>query len=361
MRVVHVIARMNAGGTAQYLDKLVTGLNSFQIESSILTGFVQAGELEDSVTYNLPIIRIPALGRRISIVSDLRARREIKRILNELQPDIIHTHTFKAGFLVRTISTSTPIVHTFHGHLLDDPEFAGFKKRIIIQLERLLARKAVALVTVGKRVTDELLDSKIGKASQYSSIPPGVSPLQQLERNEARKLYNLPKDAVVGVWLARFAPVKNPFRMVEIAKQFPDVIFVMGGTGNLIDEVKYSAPENLHVIGWTKANELLSAGDFLISTSENEGMPVAFIEAQMMGIPVIATDVGSVSEVVLDRETGRVVENSDLAIALNEFLNQPASWSVYADAATSARNRFSVETMISRHIELYKSILNKSG
>ena len=108
-RILHVIARMNVGGTARYLDVLVRG-----IEGSVLaTGYVQGDEIEDDCVKNLPIIRIPHMGRKISIFNDIRAFLELKRIVNDVKPDILHTHTFKAGLIGRLISGNHKRIHTF--------------------------------------------------------------------------------------------------------------------------------------------------------------------------------------------------------------------------------------------------------
>ena len=133
--VLQVIARLNLGGTAKYLITLNNGLNKAGINSLIATGYVQTGEIEDLEVKKLKPIRIKNLGRKISLINDLKAAKEVREVILMVNPDIIHTHTFKAGLLVRAqrnrieegIGKKPKFVHSFHGHLFDDPEFKGFK------------------------------------------------------------------------------------------------------------------------------------------------------------------------------------------------------------------------------------------
>jgi glycosyltransferase involved in cell wall biosynthesis len=245
--------------------------------------------------------------------------------------------------------------------LLDDPEFSGLKSKIIIGLERKLAKKSAKLVTVGRRVADELLEQNIGQRTQFVNIPPGVVPVVVTPKQQALKNLNLEDDGkpLVG-WIARVTGVKNPMRALEVADALPDTRFVMAGGGDLLDQVKAAAPENVTVLGWAEAADLFGATDIILSTSENEGMPVALIEAQLAGKPVVATDVGSVSEVILNHETGIVTNKNPGSIASAvEFLLLDKAKREEMGRLAIARSQalFSVERMINAHIELYKSIV----
>jgi glycosyltransferase involved in cell wall biosynthesis len=361
MRVLHVIARLNVGGTARYITQLANELPKHGIETFIATGFVQGAEIEDESAQSIDLIRIPSMGRSINPIKDHFARKQLDKIISEVKPDIIHTHTFKAGYVIRMKKQSVPVIHTFHGHLLDDPEFSGFKSKIIIELERMLAKKSAKLVTVGRRVADELLEQKIGYRTQFVNIPPGVVPVNVTPKQQALKNLNLYDDGkpLVG-WIARVTGVKNPMRALEVADAMQDTRFVMVGGGDLLEQVKAAAPSNVSVIGWADAADLFGAADIILSTSENEGMPVALIEAQLAGKPVVATDVGSVSEVILNHETGIVTNKNagSIATALESLVIDKAKREEMGRLAIArAQALFSVERMINAHIELYKSIV----
>ncbi len=361
MRVLHVIARLNVGGTARYITQLANELPNHGIETFVATGFVQGSEVEDPSAQSIDLIRVPAMGRSIRPIKDHLARKQLDKIIAEVKPDIIHTHTFKAGYVIRMKKQPVPVIHTFHGHLLDDPEFSGFKSKVIIEVERMLAKKSAKLVTVGRRVADELLEQRIGHRSQFVNIPPGVVAVDVTPKAQAVKNLNLQNNGtpIVG-WIARMTGVKNPMRALEVADALPDTQFVMAGGGDLLDQVKTAAPSNVSVIGWADAADLFGASDIILSTSENEGMPVALIEAQLAGKPVVATDVGSVAEVILNHETGIVTNKNagSIATAVESLILDKTTREEMGRLATArAQALFSVDRMINAHIELYKSIV----
>jgi len=361
MRVLHVIARLNVGGTARYITQLANELPKHGIETFVATGFVQGAEVEDESAQSIDLIRIKSMGRSIRPIKDHLARMQLDTIIAQIKPDIIHTHTFKAGYVIRMKKQPVPVIHTFHGHLLDDPEFSGFKSRVIIEVERMLAKKSERLVTVGRRVADELLEQHIGKKDQYVNIPPGVVALDVTPKAEALKNLTLQDDGkpIVG-WIARVTGVKNPMLALEVADAMPDTHFVLAGGGDLLEKVMEKAPSNVTVVGWAKAEDVFGASEIILSTSENEGMPVALIEAQLAGKPVVATDVGSVSEVVLNHETGIVTNKNagSIALALETLLLDKQKRTEMGTLATSRANAlFSIDRMINAHIALYKSIV----
>jgi glycosyltransferase involved in cell wall biosynthesis len=359
MRVLHVIARLNVGGTARYITRLAEELPKHKIETFVATGFVQGSEQEDPSAKNLKVIRIPSLGRQINPIKDHFAFKQLLKVVTEVKPDILHTHTFKAGYIGRiktkeinrAAGKQVKFVHTFHGHLFDDPEFSGIKSSVITSLERRFAKRTDAIITVGAQVGKELLERNIGQPKQFTNIPPGVEPLKLPKAK--------PRTKVTIGWIARVTGVKNPLRALEIAKLFPDAQFLIAGGGDLLDQVKAQAPINTKVLGWTDAAKLFASSDIILSTSENEGMPIALIEAQLASKPVVATNVGGVSEVVLNNKTGFVTKKStqELTKALEKLTASKALRTAQGKAAKAhATKAFSVEKMISAHVALYKKL-----
>jgi glycosyltransferase involved in cell wall biosynthesis len=214
---------------------------------------------------------------------------------------------------------------------------------------------------VGQRVADELVELNVSVKAQYISIAPGVKELSITPRTEALKNLGITDDGrpIIG-WIARVTGVKNPKRALEVARAIPSAHFVMAGGGDLLEEVKEAAPSNVSVVGWAKAEDLFGASDLILSTSENEGMPIALIEAQLAGKPVVATDVGGVSEVIANHETGLVTNKNagSIAAALNSLILDTQKRTRMSTLATSrARALFSVEQMIKAHVSLYRSIV----
>lgn len=354
MKVMQVIARMNVGGTARYVGRIAQDLPNQGFDMLLVTGQVQGSEVEDPILDQLAIQRIQRLGRRINPLDDVRARHELRAAIRFHNPDLIHTHTFKAGALVRSLNLDIPVVHTFHGHLFDDPDFSGRKARIISLIERLLAPRTARIVTVGEVVGQDLLQRGIGTPDQYVSIPPGVDALELPARDDAREQLQISTDALVVAWVARVTEVKGPGRVLAIAEHFPDTTFLMAGGGNLLEDMRRSAPANLRVLGWMPTADVYAAADIALSTSFNEGMPVSLIEAQLAGLPVVANDVGSVREVVQDEFTGFVGANSDLVENLRILVRDATLRREMASMAQDrAQRTFSPERMLNAHSDLY--------
>ena len=346
---------MNVGGTARYVSELVEAIPN----SKLATGFVQGSEVEDPSVSQLPVVRINHLGRKISLVNDYKAWRELREAVRECKPEIIHTHTFKAGLIGRLVRGKHKHIHTFHGHLFEDRSFSGLEKKIITLIEKWLAPRADVLISVGHNVGKELREEGIGVGQKWVSIAPGVEALTLLEQSDARKSIGVNESEMLIGWMARMTSVKNPNLLLQVASRLPDVQFVMAGGGDLLETIKSNAPENVKVIGWADAATFWSAVDIAISTSDNEGMPVALIEAQLAGLPVIATNVGSNSEVIQDEVTGLIASRSVDALvdAVNRFTSLPSLIRTQGGKGRErASKEFSLEKMIRSHADLYREV-----
>jgi len=346
---------MNVGGTARYVGDLIANIPG----NELATGFVQGLEIEDQIVSKLHVHRIPHLGRRIDPRNDFRAWLELRRLIRELKPDVVHTHTFKAGLIGRLISGNHKRVHTFHGHLFEDQSFSRLKQLAITLIERYLAKRTDQLISVGERVGKELRERGIGRHQTWISVPPGVKPLSLVTKELARKTYGIGSPEILVGWMARVTSVKNPRLFLQVAKALPDVHFVMAGGGDLFETIAKEASSNIKILGWANSQEFWAAVDIAVSTSDNEGMPIALIEAQMGGIPVVATNVGSTSEVIGDRETGFITTNSveDISNAIQALINDERLRKDFSAAAIiQSRAKFNFDAFIDRHKELYKTI-----
>lgn len=361
MRILVSLTRANLGGVSKYVAKLAHSLIGAGYEVLVVIGEVQSSELEDSVISGLPIRRIPSMGREISLLSDFKAISRFKDVVKEFQPDIIHSHMSKAGFVTRIISKAwyrrhgnPVIVHTFHGHSFSEPEFEGIKRSIFLVIEKILAKRADGLISVGEETKNELQELGVGSENSFINIPPGVEFPRLISQESARHIFSLDEKCYVVAWIGRMTSVKNPRAVLDIAKMLPNTTFVMAGGGELLDEIESVAPANVTVLGWADSNIVLSACDVVLSTSHHEGMPLALIEAQLAGKPVVATKVGSVSEVILDQETGFVGSQKELIEFLELLNNYPKlREEMGIKARTRARELFTVERMVEKHRTLY--------
>lgn len=347
--VVHVIARMNVGGPAAILVELLEHLP----DQSLLTGEVERGEADHLTLRSpgTPATRVPGLGRSPRAGDDVRALTFLTRELRRRRPDVVHTHTAKAGALGRVAARAAgvpAVVHTFHGHLLHG-YFSPSVTRAVVATERLLARASDRLVAVGEQVRDDLLDARIGRAEQYVVIAPGIGVRTPPTRAQARALLGVDGPVVASV--GRLIAIKRPDRLLAVARLLPDVTFLVAGEGPLLAPTRAAAPPNVRFLGWRGDVEVVhAAADAALLTSDNEGMPVSLIEAALCGTPAVSTDAGSAREVV----TGEVVgpDPSQLAAAVRRVLAQDLG----PQARRAAEHRFGVQGMLEAHRRLYAGL-----
>lgn len=356
-RILHVIARFNRGGTARYLDNLLQGLGE-QFQILLAVGHVQENEVEDSKLAKIDFVRIEHLGRKISPVRDFWAYLELRSTVKHFKPQIIHSHTFKAGVLARLMFFRIPKVHTFHGHLMDDPEFSKRALQIIINIERHLAKVTKKLITVGEQVSKDLLQVGVGKHDQYISIVSKGQRLDFISREEARAKLNIHIATPVVLWMARMVPVKNPLLALEVARLLPEVSFLMAGDGELIDQLRDQDLLNVRLLGWVKPADVIPVADILLSTSFNEGVPYTLLEALSAGIPVVATKSGAIAELIEDQVTGCLVSNvpEEIAMQINDLLSNSKQRIFMArQALIQSKLHSKVADMVSAHIDLYSA------
>jgi glycosyltransferase involved in cell wall biosynthesis len=359
IRVLHVIGRFNVGGTANYLLSLSPKLSKEGVETLLAVGRVQSGEVEESRLEDIAFRRIESLGRRIDPIKDFHAFLSLRKVVREFNPDIIHTHTFKAGLLARVMFIRIPKVHTFHGHLFTDPEFTKFEVKLIAFAERVLAMFTDSFITTGQNVGVELAERKVIKLEDFTSIPGEVISEKEVSRMESRENFGLDSEFTI-LWVARLAPVKNARLLLEIASRMPDLIFLVAGDGPESEIIKSISPPNVRILGFVEARKLLSSGDLFVSTSLNEGFPLAILQAQLAGLPVIAVDVGAVNEIVIHGLTGFLTQPDakEMERRIRQlYLDSELRNSMGKFAKKNARIRNSQNEMGKKHVEVYLSIL----
>ena len=372
VRVMRILARMNVGGPAWQASVLTRGLPKDRFQTRLVCGCVDTSEADfiELRDPDLPVRRLESLGRSVRIGGDLLALIAICKEIREFRPHIVHTHTAKAGVLGRiaAVICRVPIrVHTFHGHLLSG-YFSPLANRVVRVVEVLLARLSTALVAVGERVRDELLDAGIGRGEKYVVIPPGavIGPLP--DKLLAREWLRLPPGRPVVSFVGRLTGVKRPDRLIEamayVLDRLPDAVLVIAGEGDLMEATRLAAAslgDSVRFVGWqSDVGKVFAAGNVAVLTSDNEGMPVSLIEASLAGVPSVTTAVGSAGEVVIDGVTGRVVALSARAVAdaLLEILLDNQLGSVMGEAArVRAEQAYGVSRLVDDHVELYERLI----
>ncbi len=374
IRVMRIIARMNVGGPAVQVSGLMRGLNPSEFDHRLYTGFCSADEADylENVGSGIKVIRIAGFGRRVSFGGDIKAFVSLVREIRNFKPNVIHTHTAKAGFLGRIasiISLQPSIrVHTFHGHLLNG-YFGKFRRSLVVLAEKVLAIFTDELLAVGEKVRQDLLDAGVGKLEKFGIMLPGLEIGKLPSKKESQESLGIFSSKLQCAFIGRVTQIKRPDRFLDVTSEVKsraiEVEFFMAGDGELLDACQERvAREDLpiKILGWqSDIEKVLSAADVVILTSDNEGTPLSLIQAGMAGLPVVSTNVGSVSEIVLDGTTGIIAGSNvtEIVDAVEKLVNSAVLRLQLGSAAKAfTLANFGVERLVLDHELLYKRLVS---
>ena len=345
--VLRVIARLNVGGPARHVVLMSAGLEPARWRTVLATGRTDETEaemLDLAAEAGLRPEIVPGLGRRLRPSSDLRAFFELLRLVRRHRPDVICTHTAKAGTLGRlaAIVHRVPVrVHTFHGHVFHG-YFGSTGSRLARLVERALARATTRILAVSEEIADDLVEGhRIAPRERVSVIRLGLDlePFRSLPpRGAVRRELGVAPNAPFVVTVGRLVPIKDHALLLDafarVAAARPEARLALVGDGPCRAQLESRAARDdlagrVLFTGWRRdLPAILADADVAALSSRNEGTPVALIEAAAAGVPAVSTDVGGVRQVVRDGETGRLVPPGDadaLAAALIELLDDPAA------------------------------------
>jgi glycosyltransferase involved in cell wall biosynthesis len=386
VRVLRVIARLNMGGPALHVAYLTHGLRERGYDTTLVAGSLARGE--DSMEFvarelGIEATHLPELRRDIAPIRDLQATLRLAQLIRRLRPDILHTHTAKAGAVGRMaaalVGDARPpiVVHTFHGHVLRGyfgPRLSyGFRL-----LERWLAKRTDALVAVSPEVRDELVRLGVGPAGKFHVVRVGIELGGRVAgvdgRAETRRRLGIAGESFTVGWVGRMTGVKRTSDVLLAFKRLRergvDAFLCMIGDGPEREQLERRA----HELGIMKRTLFLgyqeevapyyAALDAMILPSGNEGTPVSAIEALAAGRPVVATRVGGLPDVVREGEDGFLVAPGDVD-ELAERLEQLAGDDELRRRMGEAGRervlpRYSVERLIDDVDALYRSLLAKT-
>jgi len=364
---------MNVGGPAVLLSDLIHNLPREDFEHILITGRCLPNEIDylDSHPLDSRIIYINEIKRTSLPIGDLKSFVKLVRILRELQPNIIHTHTSKAGVLGRLAARigapKAKVVHTYHGHLLYG-YFSQWKTNLIVITERLLARITDNLVAVTSKVKSDLQGVGVGKDSQWLIIHPGISTPKSIDKTTARSSLGVAKNQFVLAWIGRFTDIKNPMLAIKSFENIPiklraNITMIMAGSGELFDECQsYSRDRKLgiHFTGWVSdVSPILDSASLLFMTSKNEGMPVVIVESAFRGIATLSTNVGGVEEFIEQNVTGWLTNQS--VIEISQKISELSSSSKLGEVGLNAKNlalsEYGVDNMVHKHTNMYRNLV----
>lgn len=366
MRILRVISRLNTGGPTRHVLLLSEGLRSRGHETLLVYGAVAPGEAsmeQMAAASGVPAVRVASLGRSLRAVHDVRALFRLVRIVFAIRPDVVHTHTSKAGMLGRLAAAlyngsrsrrrRCAVVHTFHGHVFEG-YFSPAVGRAVLGIERLLARASDRIVTISPRQREDIVTRfRVAPDSKVAVIPLGLDLARLCDLTAAsptlREELRLDRHAVVVGFVGRLVPIKNPGLLVRAFARArardPRLHLVVAGGGQLRPAIERLATD-LHLepavrfLGWTdRLEELYATIDICALSSINEGTPVALIEALAAAKPVVATAVGGVPDVIADNVHGRLVPPGDTDALASALVELAADSALRARLGSAGRRR----------------------
>lgn len=387
---MHVITRLDCGGSAQNTMRTVLGHDRALFEPVMVAGIsgrwdAQGGQPATDANCrclekeNIRCVMLPTLVREIHLLNDVRALWALVRLFRRERPQIVHTHTSKAGVLGRVaawLAKVPVIVHTPHGHVFYG-HFGRLWSWIFIQVERALSIPTTRLIALTESERDEHLQRKIGRTNHFAVAPSGID-LDKFRHARSRNVqrpdrFPCPPDAVVIGSVGWLTPVKGHRYLIEAAAgmlpSYPRLHVMIVGSGELQDDLtalgrQLGLEGRLHLLGHREDVEAcLAAMDVFVLPSLNEGMGRALVEAMAAGLPVVATKVGGVPAVVQDRCNGLLVSPGNaaaLADALRSLLSRPEWMTQLGDAAQqSIGERYGTQAMVQSIEVLYRESLRE--
>lgn len=371
LRILHIVTMLELGG-AQW--NTILSAEDARRRGHDARVAAAPGPLEDEARKRLGsgYIALPALVRQVVPTRDAAALAAIRELLRRLRPDIVHTHSSKAGILGREAARleSVPaVIHTAHGWAFHDrqpPPVRAFYR----MLERRAAHATDRIVVVADANREKGLAAGIGRPDQYVTIRSGVRVDESLrgERDAVRREMGVPDGAPLVIWVGNFKPQKAPVEMARAAAllllKSPDACFAALGDGPLRPRVaRVLAPlaDRARILGWrSDAQRLIAASDLLLHTAIFEGLPRVILEAAALGVPCVSTNVDGIPEAVRDGESGllfRPGETDAMASAAAELLADPARLRRMGDAARAGfRREFTLAEMFDRLDALYAEL-----
>jgi len=381
--VLHIITRLDRGGSAENVLLTASGLSPADWHVTLATGPARepTPALEQqTVEAGVTIVTVPALQRAIQPWRDLRAFLQLVRLIRRGRYTIVHTHASKAGLLGRwaaRLAGSPIIVHTPHGHVFYG-YYGAALSTLFAWLERLTARVTDTIITLTARGTAEHVQYGIAPPAKFVAIHSGVdvARYQRAPRDRVaqRLALGLPPEAPVVGTVGRFVPIKGQCFVLAAAQRvlqvLPQTMFVFVGAGELGMTLQARA-RALHIdhavrfLGWREdVADLLPLLDLFVLTPLNEGMGKVLVAAMAAGLPIVASRVGGIPDLVEHGTNGLLVPPASVAPLAEAILALLTDANARDRMGAQGRQRaqhYTVEAMVARIDALYRRLLQDKG
>ncbi len=370
-RVVHIITQLELGGAQRNTLYTVTHLRVDQYDPILICG---PGGILDSETHDAPwpTYFIKHLIRPVNPVYDLWALVSLYKLIRQLRPHIVHTHSSKAGILGRIAAyfAGVPVIlHTFHGFGFT-PGQSKMMRSLFVWAEKACALVSTHLIFVSKNNEEEAAALEIGPGKPHSLIRSGIAIAETPLQSPVRDELGIPPLAWVVVSVGNFKPQKNPMDLVKTAKAVlskdPTIHFILVGDGELRPSVERAAEEGgfakqIHFLGWRQdIPAVLAASNTFLLTSLWEGLPRALVEAAVARLPSVAYAVNGVKDILVDGETGFPIEPHNTEAAAEKILwlkdNALEAKQFGMNARIQVEKEFDIDRMVRDQENLYERL-----
>jgi glycosyltransferase involved in cell wall biosynthesis len=372
MRVLHIITRLDKGGSADVLLDLTSGLREMGHDVFIAVGPTLEPQTDMdafSLKSGIPVHHIKSLQRDCTPFTDCLAFFEILKVIRKIKPDVLHTHTSKAGFIGRIagrIAGVNVAVHMPHGHIFYG-YFSSMKTRLFIFLEKMAALFTYRILTLTEIEKMDYIREKIARANKIATIPCGIDTERySVSHRTVRDEFGIPSSLPVIGWVGRAESVKGCEYFLRachlIKKEMPDARYLFVGEGPLkgeMEELARTLDVSNEVIfaGYrTDMPEIMNSIDLLLHTPLNEGLGRVILEAMICEKPVVAADVGGIPEIIDHGIQGFLVPAGDTAAMAREslkILKDPELSKALGRAGRERALDFSTEKMVRKIHRLY--------
>jgi len=381
VKVCQVITRLILGGAQENTLLTCEGLHARGHEVVLIIGPALGPEgelLGRARAGGYRVIVVDKMRREIRPLRDWAAYRRLVGLLGEIQPDVMHSHSSKAGILARKAAGRVgemKIVHTIHG-LAFDAHQPWWRNRLYVAVERRAARRTDALISVADAMTAQALAAGVGRPEQYTTIYSGMELEPFVARppqaDAFRRSLGLPADAVLVTQVSRLAPMKGHEFIIAAAERIADervhFCFVGDGVMRRWVEAEIGSRElgrRFHLTGLLPPDKMPSAmhaSDIVVHCSLREGLARAIPQAMLAGRPVISFEIGGAAEVI-DAETGILLPPKDapgLKLAIETLAGSPElRQRLGAAGRARCRQMFDHNRMVNAIEALYQSLLGR--
>jgi glycosyltransferase involved in cell wall biosynthesis len=374
--VCHIITKLELGGAQQNTLFTVGHLDRTRFRPVLITGEVGLLDTDAKAIAGVEFHQVPVMAREIRPWQDLRAVVGMAILLRKIKPDIVHTHSSKAGILGRLAArlAGVPvIIHSIHGYGFTRFQ-PSLQRRFLIAAERLAARFTTKFFAVSEANRRMGLDLGLFRAEQCRVVRSGVDlgKIRNIRIDPARKKRelgmdpNVPVIGMVGPLKPQKAPLDFVLAAARIHREKPEVQFLLVGDGELRRKVDQTVDELglrrvFHLVGWRRdVPEILRCLDVFMLTSLWEGLPRVYLEAVASGVPVVGTRVDGACEVILDDVNGYLVPPGDvegLANRVLRLLGQPALVARMKQQGDALTSEFDIYEMVRLQEREYARLL----